>query len=866
MPLQRGPHDLAGRLQQTPPLWDEDRNNHLFTPAALEASGKLLGLIADHGMTQILPKDILTLQSSSTRNWTRPDNTFCTEHTSELLLVCNTVPEKHGPKTDHLPILTMFDMSMPASNGLPTWNYQSVDWEKFNSSLKDSLTELSGHPRILETAEEFQQAVHNLDQALHRTVEAAVSRTQPHPHTKRWWTKDLTKITDELKQLRKTAHRYRALLEHKVHTQVCNKENTLSKEIKKTKEAHWKDWLNNMADTDIWIAHKYMSNPGGDGRKTCIPMLQRTDPDGQVIQATSNEEKSTTLHQQTGTVTGRAGRASQSCTELYSSPQQFHFTDVAQALFPPPPNESTIPTDYLYPESAEKWSEITHEQLMQAINNLSPYKAPGPDGVANIVFQCCRVLIDHLLPLFNAAVNLRMYYNPWKESITVILRKPGKPDYSIPKAYRPIALLNTTAKLLLAIVADHTSYILESHNLLPNTHFSGWPGRSTEDSLHLLKNTIHHAWRQGKVVSALFLNIEGTFPNAVTDRLIHSMKCHRLPPKIISFMERLLQGRRTKLQFNNYTSKWFNITNGIGQGDPLSMILYIIYDSDLIRTAKGRQELTLAFVDDTAFLAIGNTFQETHQILNDMLERSGGGFKWSSQHNSRFAPSKFMLIDFSMNRTKECPPMIIHGATITPSPSHKFLRVILDQELRWREHTTYATAKGAHYAMLLRRLSKSAQGVPTKLIHQLYQAVVIPHTLYAASVWLRPTYNAKTNTTVCGSTGTAKRIGQTQRTVLLAITGAMKSSPSDSLEVHANSLPGPLLIQHILHNSLLRISTLPSHHPLSAIMNHIAKCSTIKHHKSALHHLLQNLAVNPRMMETIHPHPVHPDSCSPSCP
>ena len=310
-------------------------------------------------------------------------------------------------------------------------------------------------------------------------------------------------------------------------------------------------------------------------------------------------------------------------------------------------------------------------------------------------------------------------------------------------------------------------------------------------------------------------------------------------------------------------SEWFNITNSIGQGNPLSMILYIIYDSDLVRTAKGRQELTLAFVDDTAFLAIGNTFQETHQILNDMLERSGGGFEWSSQHNLCFAPSKFALIDFSMNRTKECPPMIIHGATITPSPSHKFLGVILDQELCWCEHTAYATAKGARYAMLLRRLSKSAQGVPTKLIHQLYQAVVIPRTLYPASVWLRPTYNAETNTTVRGSTGTAKKIRQTQRTALLAITGAMRSSPSDSLEVHANLLPGPLLIQCILHNSLLRISTLPSHHPLSTITNHIAKRNTVKRHKSALHHLLQNLAVNPRMTETIHPHPVHPDSCSP---
>ena len=73
-----------GDFNRHHPRWDEDCNNHLFTPAALEVSGKLLGLIADHGMTQILPKDIPTLQSSSTRNWTCPDNTFCTEHTSEF--------------------------------------------------------------------------------------------------------------------------------------------------------------------------------------------------------------------------------------------------------------------------------------------------------------------------------------------------------------------------------------------------------------------------------------------------------------------------------------------------------------------------------------------------------------------------------------------------------------------------------------------------------------------------------------------------------------------------------------------------------------------------------------------------------------
>jgi len=129
-----GDHMLwLGDFNRHHPLWDEDRNSHLFMAAALEASGKILELVADYGMVQILPKDIPTLQSSSTRNWTRPDNAFCTEHTSELLVSCNTAPERRGPKTDHLPVLTILEMTTTASDENPPWNYRSVDWDKFRS-------------------------------------------------------------------------------------------------------------------------------------------------------------------------------------------------------------------------------------------------------------------------------------------------------------------------------------------------------------------------------------------------------------------------------------------------------------------------------------------------------------------------------------------------------------------------------------------------------------------------------------------------------------------------------------------------------------------------------------------------------------
>ena len=61
------------------------------------------------------------------------------------------------------------------------------------------------------------------------------------------------------------------------------------------------------------------------------------------------------------------------------------------------------------------------------------------------------------------------------------MRKLGKPRYDIPKAYRPIALLNTMVKLLTFIVAEEMSYLTEKHQLLPFTHFGGRMGCTTTD-------------------------------------------------------------------------------------------------------------------------------------------------------------------------------------------------------------------------------------------------------------------------------------------------------------------------------------------------------------------------------------------------
>ena len=169
-----------------------------------------------------------------------------------------------------------------------------------------------------------------------------------------------------------------------------------------------------------------------------------------------------------------------------------------------------------------------------------------------------------------------------------------------------------------------------------------------------------------------------------------------------------------KLKFDDYVSDWVPITNSIGQGNPLLMLLYIIYTSDLVDVANRLNELTLAFVDDMAFIAIGKTFQETHVILTDMLECEGGGYQWSKNHNSHFEPSKFALIDFSLNRKKAHPPLHTRNVVINPTPSHKFLGVFLDQELWWWEQANYALAKGTQYTLLMRHISGTSPSSFTK--------------------------------------------------------------------------------------------------------------------------------------------------------
>jgi hypothetical protein len=226
--------------------------------------------------------------------------------------------------------------------------------------------------------------------------------------------------------------------------------------------------------------------------------------------------------------------------------------------------------------------------------------------------------------------------------------------------------------------------------------------------VHLLVHHIKGQWRKGKVVLVLFLDIKGAFPNAVNGQLTHNLRTIQVPIKIVQFISNMLCNRSTILHLNNHISAPIELDNGIGQGDLLSMALYQFYNTDLIEIPnKGEGETAEAYVDNAIILVLANSFEEAHKNLKSMMTREGRAISWAKKHNSPFKYNKLTLIDFAHSRQlAEHPPLVLLNIIINLTKSSKYLGIILDQNLNWKEQSVYVQEKGLKWAAQICRAAR----------------------------------------------------------------------------------------------------------------------------------------------------------------
>ena len=133
-----------------------------------------------------------------------------------------------------------------------------------------------------------------------------------------------------------------------------------------------------------------------------------------------------------------------------------------KALFLPPPTANLEAETHTQPTRRLPWPRTSHNEIRDAIISSSSSKAPGPDGLG---FESLKIAYAAIPEYFHSlfVVLIRAGYHPkvWREATIVIIKKAGKPDYSVPKAYRPISLLNCLGKISEKIMATRLAHMAE---------------------------------------------------------------------------------------------------------------------------------------------------------------------------------------------------------------------------------------------------------------------------------------------------------------------------------------------------------------------------------------------------------------------
>lgn len=126
---------------------------------------------------------------------------------------------------------------------------------------------------------------------------------------------------------------------------------------------------------------------------------------------------------------------------------------------------------YIYPPARGEWVPITAHEVRTAIRIVLPDKAPGEDQIPNRILKAAqKLLVPILTTVFNSSLNMQNCPKAFEKSITVALRKPREGDYTEPKSYRPVALMNTLGKIIDTVLARRIQHVTETRELLPHTH------------------------------------------------------------------------------------------------------------------------------------------------------------------------------------------------------------------------------------------------------------------------------------------------------------------------------------------------------------------------------------------------------------
>ena len=242
-----------------------------------------------------------------------------------------------------------------------------------------------------------------------------------------------------------------------------------------------------------------------------------------------------------------------------------------------------------------------------------------------------------------------------------------------------------------------------------------------------MTEAIRSALDSGKVTCGIFVDFQKAFDTVNHEILLKKLDHYGFRGIINNWFRSYLTNRKQKVVINGFESNSKTLPHGVPQGSVLGPILFLIYINDLHHCIK--YCTTYHFADDTNLLNISNDYQTLRKKVNyDLFNLH----KWLTANKISLNEGKTELIFFRKSGPVPLIKIKLHGKSLIPSNSVKYLGIYLDEFLSGEAHCQQLVKK-------LNRgngmLAKARHYVPQSDLKNIYHAIFASHLMYGAQVW-----------------------------------------------------------------------------------------------------------------------------------
>jgi hypothetical protein len=234
---------------------------------------------------------------------------------------------------------------------------------------------------------------------------------------------------------------------------------------------------------------------------------------------------------------------------------------------------------------------------------------------------------------------------------------------------------------------------------------------------------------KGQLTIGIFLDFSKAFDTVNHNILLAKLNSYGICGIANQWITSYLSKRQQFSSYNVSNSSSSEITCGVPQGSILGPILFLIYINDLGFFSD--KLTTIMFADDSNLFTSGSNLPDMINTINEQIPLLVDWLR-ANRLSLNIAKTHFMIFGLKNKAIAENINITIGGSKLEIVTSTKFLGIILDSNLNFKQHISSTTKK---IAKSIGIISIARRNLNQKTLLQLYFSFVYPYLSYCVLTW-----------------------------------------------------------------------------------------------------------------------------------